>query len=180
MERLLFRDFLDFGQWVYSMAESARENGEDRVAIAYIIVTILLSWISIESFVNNMLEDFVALPHDMFTVHERGFLLEKAVEFSTTGGTAGEFCLTNRSDYKRLEDKIMFLVAKFGGGTKLDKGGPLWQKFEALEENRNVLSHPRRSHDLDLSLGAASDALEIARAVIDLLADKVWGKPAHW
>jgi len=180
MPTLSFRDFLDFAQGFYSKAESAQAEGQDRLSTAYIIASILLSWISIESFVNNMLEDFAALPPNIFTVHERAFLTERAVEFSTTGDTAGEFCVSNRPDYKRLDDKILFLVAKFGGGTKLDKGGPLWQKFEAVKENRNLLSHPRRRRELDLTFGAARDALEVARAVIDVLAEKVWGKPVHW
>jgi len=180
MPRLSFRDFLDFAEAFYSKAEVAQAEGQDRVATAHIIASILLSWISIESFVNNMLEDFAALPPNIFTVHERGFLTERAVEFSTTGDAAGEFCLANRPDYKRLDDKILFLVAKFGGGTKLDKGGPLWQKFEAVKENRNLLSHPRRRQELHLTFGPARDALEVACAVIDVLAEKVWGKPVHW
>jgi hypothetical protein len=180
MPCLSFRDFLDFAQGFRSNAESAAAQGHERLATSYIIASILLSWISIESFVNNMFEDFAALPQDIFTVHERGFLLERAVEFSVAGETAGEFCLTNRTDYKRLEDKILFLVGKFGGGTKLDKGGPLWQKFEAVKQNRNLLSHPRRGQELNLSLDAASDALQVAQAVIDVLAEKVWGKPVHW
>lgn len=180
MQRLLFRDFLDFAERFLSNADNACAQGQDRLATSYIIASILLSWIGIESFVNNMLEDFAALPQDIFTVHERGFLVERTVEFSASGETAGEFCLTNRPDYKRLEDKILFLVAKFGGGTKLDKGGPLWQKFQAVKQNRNLLSHPRRGQDLNLSLDAASDALQVAQAVIDVLAERVWGKPVYW
>jgi len=171
-----YRDFLDYAESFYSQAKQADELRQGAVAERSLIASLLLSWIAMESFINNMMADFAALPPDMFSLPERALLTEQALEFITSGAEAGQFTISNRSEYKRLDDKILFLVAKFGPGTRVNKGERLWQRFQAVKDKRDQITHPRKSYDITLSLGDAEDALEVAKAVIRMVSEKVWGK----
>ena len=172
-----FRDFLDYAERLYQDAQS---KGEGRGSVPYIIGSILNSWMSIESFINNMMQDFSSLPEKMFTIHERGFLEEKQVRFSNRGEKAGHFCLDNKEEFRRLEDKILFLIAKFGKSKAVDKGAHIWQQFEKMKDKRNILSHPKRNRKIELTLKDAQEAIEVAKDVITLVSREVWKKPIRW
>jgi len=172
-----FRDFLDYAELLY---KDAQTKGEGRGSVPYIIGSILNSWMSIELFINNMMQDFASLPDNMFTIHERGFLEEKQVRFANRGAKAGLFFLENKEDFKRLEDKILFLIAKFGKSKAVDKGTHIWQQFEKMKDKRNALSHPRRSKNIELTLRDAEQAIAVAKDVIALVSKEVWKKPIRW
>jgi hypothetical protein len=172
-----FRDFLDYAERLYN---DATEIGGNRNANAYIIGSILNSWMAVESFINNMMHDFASLPKDMFTIHERGFLEEKQVRFANKGENAGTFHIENREEFRRLEDKILFLIAKFGTTKTIKKGATIWQRFEEIKEKRNYLSHPRRTKEIDLSLKDAQEAIDVAKSVITFVSREVWGKSIKW
>jgi len=174
---LTFRNFLDYAEKLYDDAKSEDKKGD---ANPYIIGSILNSWMSIESFINNMMQDFASLPEDMFTIHERGFLEEKQVRFANKGDKAGTFYLENKEEFRRLEDKILFLVAKFGKSRSVDKGAPLWQRFERMKDKRNTLSHPRKNQEIELTLKDAQEVIEVAKSVITLVSREVWKKPIKW
>lgn len=171
-----YRDFLDYAESFYAQAKQASKLRQSAIEERSIIASVLLSWIAMESFINNMMADFATLPQDMFSLPERALLTEQALEFVTSGTDAGRFGISDRSEYRRLEDKILFLVAKFGTGTKVNKGEQLWQSFEAVKDKRNQITHPRKSYDITLTLADAEDALEVAKAIIRMVAEKVWGK----
>ena len=127
-----------------------------------------------------MMQDFTSLPEDMFTIHERGFLEEKQVRFEDKGTRAGTFCLENKEEFKRLEDKIMFLIAKFGKSRVVDKGTHIWQRFKNMKDKRDALSHPKRNREIDLNLEDAKEAIDIAKVIISLVSKEVWGQPIKW
>jgi hypothetical protein len=122
-----------------------------------------------------MMEDFASLPPDLFTVHERAFLEERCVQFASSGANAGTFELINRPEYRRLEDKILFLIAKFSN-IRVDKGSGIWQRFEQSKTIRDRLTHPRKKTDLPLSAQDAKNAIEVAKEIIQLVSTGVWGK----
>ena len=130
---------------------------------------------AVESFINNMMSDFASLPESLFTVYEQGFLSERAVSFSASGVNAGRFELTNRTEYKRLEDKILFLLARFSGDA-VNKGDSLWQKFGKAKEIRDHLTHPRKNIEVSPTPSDARNALEVGKDIIALVSSKVWGK----
>lgn len=177
MSALSFRDFLDYAERLY---EDAKDKGERKSAYPYIIGSILNSWMSIESLINNMMQDFTSLPEDMFTIHERGFLEEKQVRFANKGAKGGNFYLENKEEFRRLEDKILFLIAKFGKSRSVDKGTHIWQRFEKMKDKRNALSHPKRNREIVLILKDAQEAIDIAKDVITLVSKEVWKKPIRW
>lgn len=172
-----FREFLDYAERLY---EDAQEPRNTNSAQPYIIGSILSSWMAIESFINNMMEDFASLPADMFTVHERGFLLEKQVKFEISGSKKGKFCLQNKEEFRRLDDKILFLIARFGGSKSVDKGAHIWQRFEKMKEKRNSLSHPRSNKEVELTLEDAQEAINVSKEIMQLVSKKVWGKSIKW
>lgn len=177
MSMFSFRDFLEYAE---RLCEDAQNKSEGRGSNPYIIGSILNSWMSIESFINNIMQDFASLPEKMFTIHERGLLEEKQVRFVNKGTKAGNFFLENREEFRRLEDKILFLIARFGKSKAVDKGTYIWQQFEKMKDKRNALSHPKRSRKIELTLKDAQEAIEVAKSVITLVSREVWRKPVKW
>jgi hypothetical protein len=176
LNQLSFRTFLSSADKLHN--EALAEANHAR-AMPYLIGSILTSWISLESFVNNMMQDYLALPEQTFSVHERAFLEEKQVQFIRSGKSAGKFSIGPNVEFKRIEDKVLFLIAKFGGG-ELDKGGRLWQKFEKVKKKRNTLTHYRRGSDIELTTQDSQEAMELAREMVELLSRKVWKKDLKW
>jgi hypothetical protein len=176
LTQLSFRAFVRYAERLHEQALTAStHNG----AMAYLIGSILTSWISLESFVNNMLLDFASLPQDTFSIHEAGFLQEKQVLFNRSGSRAGTFSISTNSEFKRIEDKVLFLIAKFGGGT-IDKGSPLWQKFERVKKKRNLLTHYRKTNDIEITTQDSQEAIELTKELVDFLSRKIWRKPIKW
>jgi len=167
---LNYRDYLSYSEKYTQLAE---EESLDK--LKFLIPSILLSWIAIESFINNIMNDFGSLPEDLFELHERGLLIEKKVMFVDHGGEMGKFKLDHR-EYKRLEEKILFLIAKFGNLNKPYKGGILWQNFEDLRDIRNKILHPRRNLELELTVEKANKYLETSKNIIQFVSTNVWRK----
>ena len=80
-------------EWFSNRADAESDGSQGQIRFS--TASILFSFISIESFINNMMSDFASLPPDMFTPHERGFLTEKVVELSESGENIGKFEITN-------------------------------------------------------------------------------------
>lgn len=174
---LSFRDFLYYAECLY---EDAKGKSSGSSGNPYIIGSVLNSWMSMESFINNMLIDFTALSDHTFTIHERGFLEEKQVRFANKGIKAGTFYIENKEEFKRLEDKILFLIAKFGKKKTFNKGSVLWQRFEKIKTKRNALSHPKKNKEVTITLKDAEDAIIIAKEIITLVSKEVWKQPIKW
>ncbi|MCX5992083.1 MAG: hypothetical protein NTZ04_07145 [Chloroflexi bacterium] len=168
-----FEEYLETAEKFHELACNEPPEGTGN---RYVVASVLFSWIAMEAFVNHMMEDFAAIPPELFTVHERGFLQEREVEFSMTGDTLGQFVIKNSRKYQNIGNKIAFLIARFSPGTKIDKGSTFWQRFEAAKGVRDALSHPRKGVDTSISPEEAWQALEVARDVIRFLGIKVWGK----
>ena len=173
---LSYRDFLGYAEGFYLEAKREIRSGVSTERQDLVIASLLLSWIAIESFINNMMLDFARLPEGKLLIHERAFLTERVMEFIESGGRAGEFHISNHVNYIPLDHKILFLIAKFGEGTKLDKGGRLWQRFQAIKKERDQITHPRKSSEVPISLEDAADAIEVAKDIISIASEKVWGE----
>jgi hypothetical protein len=176
VKQLSFRAFLSYAE---KLQNQALEAANHDAAMPYLIGSVLTSWISLESFVNNMMQDYAELPEGTFSVHENGFLIERQVQFNRSGNEAGTFSIGKNPEFKRIEDKVLFLIAKFGGG-RIDKGGRLWQKFEKVKKKRNTLSHYRKDCDIELTSQDSQEAMKLAKELIEFLSKKVWKKPLKW
>jgi hypothetical protein len=167
-----YRDYLSFSKRLFQLAEE-----ETGALDCLLIPAVLLAWIAIEALVNSMVDDFNSLPEDLFLLHERAFLLEKRLVLADKGKDLGSFLLDTRSEYRRVEEKIFFLIRKFSKSDTDYKGGALWQGFQQLKDVRNRIAHPRTDDTLELSLGDVGKHLKTSEDVIKFISTQVWGKP---
>lgn len=145
-----------------------------------IVIATIFAWTAVEAFVNSMLSDFEAVI-ERFLLHERAFLEEKKLVLRDSGSSPGTFVLEGK-EYRRIEHKIMFLVARFGGGVKqsgLDKGDTLWQRFERFKAARDSLVHPR-DPEHEITVEQLESFVLVAKEVIQILANEVWDKPVRF
>jgi hypothetical protein len=175
---LNFQDFLSWAERFFDEATTEPVASNTKVARRYLAASLVFSGVAVEAFVNDMMMDFASLPAGMFTIHEQGFLEERAVEFVSAGAQMGRFRLTSRQDYRGLDQKIMFLVAKFGKNTSIDKGSGWWPKFESTKKKRNKVVHPRKDDPVVITSSDAADALEVSKEIIKVVSKAVWGKEA--
>lgn len=167
-----YRELLEDAQWFSDQADSA-QNGQNLERFS--TASILFSFMALESFINNMMSDFTALPTGLLTPHEQGFLAEKVVELADSGLNAGKFEVTKKERYQSLEYKIMFLVARFSKDA-VDKGSTLWQRFQKMKEIRDSLTHPRKdATNVPLPVDA-EEAIAISKDIIQLVSHRVWKK----
>jgi len=171
---LTFRDYLYYAEKYLRLAEDELENSSD---IAWLLIpATVLAWAAIESFVNNRLSDYGSLPEDLFELHERAFLLEKRIRFVDSGNKIGQFILEG-TEYRKLEEKIFFLIAKFSSqrGHNI-RGGSLWQDFQRFKEDRDALVHPRLTKDVSLDIGKVRNHIETSKRVIQMISRYIWNK----
>ena len=168
-----YQELIQDAQWFCDQAETAPKGSiiQGRFSTA----SILFSFMALESFINNMMSDFTALPSGLLAPHEQGFLAERVVELADSGVNAGNFEITTKRRYQSLEYKIMFLVARFSGDT-VDKGSNLWQKFQQMKDIRDLLTHPRKDITRAPLPVDAGEAIVVAKDIIQLVSQKVWGK----
>ena len=167
-----FRDYLNYAEKNIKRAEL--EKGSD---VAWLLIpAIIMSWISIESFVYSREKELIALPKERLDLHERAFLLEKRVRFITSGDQIGEFALEG-IDRHSMEDKIVFLLAKYGTKNNHSiKESDLWRDFQDFKKLRNSLVHPKREKRLKLCLDDAKKHFRTAKNVIQMLSENIWHK----
>lgn len=169
-----YRNYIEFAEKLVFLYKDRAIEGQ-----SLLISSILLAWISIESFVNNMIDDFNSLPGELFSLHERAFLLEREIVLIDTGTEVGTFGL-GKVKYSNIEDKILFLLRKFSLVEKSFKGKRLWQRFEELKELRNKIVHPRKSVELNIDVKVAEEATTTAKDIIKRISLEVWKKSVEF
>lgn len=166
-----FRNYLEYAEKYLNMAVNQKDNHD----INWLLFpATILSWSAIECFVNNMLDDFSNLPSNLFSLHERSLLLEKKIIFIDEGKDAGKFVLKGK-EYKRLDQKILFLIWKFSPEKKFKlREDSLWNKFVTFKNARDKIVHPSRSKSIILNIENVYEFRETSIAIIKLIAEKVW------
>lgn len=161
-------DFRTYLRNAESALKQARKETRSHLRDPQLAIGTVFAWCAIEAFVNSRLTDLAAIG-ERLEFHERAFLLEKKIKFLDTGENAGQFSLEGK-EYRQIEHKIMFLVARFGQGlsnTDLVKGLSLWDSFIKLKKSRNSVVHPRRVEfelsveDLDLYINTAKQVIRV-------------------
>jgi len=94
----------------------------------------------LEAHLNYMADHFQDSP--MFTLHERGLLLEKEVVFEK-----GKYVLSTKLKISRVQDKIDLLLAKCANDPEAAKDGWYAALMQALNM-RNSLVHPKEARTL--------------------------------
>ncbi len=121
--------------------ELAGEALEDEGVTANLHAGMVLAFCALEAHINAV-SDEMALQKGL-TAHEKSILLEREVSLDS-----GHYKLKNALKMYRLEDRILFLFARFGKST-LDKNSPWWAKLKASLKVRNEISHPKEVTKLE-------------------------------
>jgi len=173
-DMLNFRDYLNFAERYIRDAEYNSTNSTNIECL--LLPSIILAWTAIESFVNNRLFDYGSLPEEKFELHERAFLLEQKIKFIDTGENLGSFILEGK-EYRRLEDKIFFLISKFSSKKDKDlKGKSLWQDFQEFKILRDNILHPRTDKEIEININKVKKHIDTSKCIIELISEYLWGK----
>jgi len=167
-----FRDYLQYAEKYLRMAEDVETSDLNWL----LIPATILAWAAVEIFVNNRLSDFGALPEGIFELHEKAFLLEKQIRFVDSGEHLGEFMLGG-TEYRRLEDKIFFLIAKSNPPNKIHlKSNALWKDFQEFKTDRDTLMHPRHDRSVVLTTEKVRHHIETSKNVIEIISKSLWNE----
>ncbi len=138
--------------------ELASEASEGEGVTANLHASIVLAFCALEAHVNAV-SDEMALQKGLMA-HEKSVLLEREVRLDN-----GQFRLKNDLKMHRLEDRILFLFARFTKST-LDRDAPWWGKLKESLKIRNQISHPKdvislTKQDVATSIQAIIDCLDM-------------------
>jgi len=149
-------DFINYSKGLMEAAKGFRNRAqvmpEGSIKQAYLRAALLHGFSFLEAHLNYMAEHF----HDsqMFSVHERGILLERDVVFEK-----GEFQLSQKTKFARMTDRIELLLTKCSEDLSAAKGQWYSRLKEAIKI-RNALVHPKEVHALtDVQLREALEAI---------------------
>lgn len=146
--------------------EKATEVTDTTASGAYLHAGLMLGFCALEAHVNSVSDELAQ--RDMFTLHERGLLLEQDVRLEN-----GEFRIGGLK-MVRLEDRILFLHHKFVG-SPLDKSGPWWGDLMGAIGLRNRLTHPKTA--ANITVQDVERAIAAIISSIDAIYKAVYGKP---
>lgn len=116
--------------------EKAVDSDDEGAEHAFLHASLMLSFCALEAHIHAIGDDFA--DNDVFSVHERGILQERAVRLVN-----GKFVIhMDQLKVSRLEDRIQLLYRKFSGAS-LDRTVNWWSRLREAMEVRNQLTHPK-------------------------------------
>jgi hypothetical protein len=121
--------------------EKCNESKDDQGRTAYLHAALVLGFSALEAHISAIADEFGARPE--FEIAEKSLLLEKDIRFDD-----GEFKLSSKVKFFRLEDRISFLYRKFAG-KQLEKTSGWWPDLAGAIDKRNSLVHPKSGHSID-------------------------------
>lgn len=122
-----FQDSFEF----YELAKSADDDLE---ASRFYRASIFTAISGVESLI-NFIADTCAHGNTL-ELHELALVNDKKFDFDK-----GEFILSSRTEYHRLEDKIRFFLKKFN--SQFDIGCNIWSEFKEFKNFRDSIVHPK-------------------------------------
>ena len=136
--------------------EIASEASEEEGVNANLHASMVLAFCALEAHINAV-SDEMAFQKGL-TAHEKSILMEREVRLEN-----GQYKLKNDLKMYRLEDRILFLFARFTKST-LDKNVLWWAKLKASLKVRNRISHPK-----DVTILTNQDVADGIQAIVDCL-----------
>lgn len=140
-------DFIEYSRSVMEAAKGFRTHAlsisEGEVKQAFLRASLLHACSFLEAHLNYMAEHFTE--NTMFSLHEKGVLLEREVRFE--GGT---FQLSNKLKISRITDRIDLLLSKCSKNPIEDKA-EWYAELARTLRSRNSLVHPKDTHSLSES-----------------------------
>lgn len=137
--------------------ELGKEAGEPVARNAHLHASLMLSFCALEAHVNAVADEMAIRSH--LSAHDLGILKEREVRLKD-----GAFNLTNDLKMFRLEDRILYLHARFA--TKpFNKTVAWWSHLKTSLIIRNRLTHPKdevliKVNEVEASLNAIIEAID--------------------
>lgn len=147
--------------------EKAVEAKSDDECDAFLHAALMIGFCSFEAQL-NAIADEMSVGHGL-SVHDQAILQEKDVRLEN-----GKFVLKKGLKIYRLEDRLMFLYARFSVA-KLDKTETWWVALQSAVNLRNELTHPKSVPDI--SVDVVRNALTAIVEATDRLYRAVYKKP---
>ena len=157
----------------YFLKEAKNNSSSNELRLRFIKASIIASWSTLEGWLNCISYQFgTFLSRRQIELHEKAFLLEKKLELRN-----GKWKISNSDDFQRVEDKILFLLNRFGPH-EFDKTSKLWSDFQKIKRIRNGLVHPKtgKLEIKDLTLKNAELAIETVITTLKMLTKKIYHK----
>ena len=154
-------------------SKEAQRTSEQESKLRFIKASIITIWTALEGWLNCIAYHLgTFLSRQQIELHEKAFLLEKKLELKN-----GEWKLSNADDFQRVEDKILFLLTRFGPH-KFNKNSKLWSDFQKVKKIRNGLVHPKtgRLDIKDLTVDYANLSIKTVIDILKILNRKIYGK----
>lgn len=166
----MFEEYLYDANYFFEKAIESKENEE--LAKRYFRASIFSSFGAIEAYIN-----FIGISFELskgLQPYEVSLLTDKRFEFN-----GKEFELTNKLEFRKLEDKLRFIIHKFIPSFNYQTE-QCWESFKRYKKLRDELMHPRINED-EHSLTEYEESVKRGfSGIIDLMnkiSKGVFGKP---
>lgn len=135
----------------------------------YYLVSILLSWIGLESYINSISESLSL--GTRLTTHQKLFLQEKELRLND------ECIFIEHKTRPATCNKILFLINYFSKvGIKKFKASNLWQKIKNLEDLRNKIVHHKEENNISVDYEKAREYFDVINETIRYLNKAIFKK----
>jgi hypothetical protein len=164
----LFEDYL---QDAHYFADEARALDDERASKRSYRAAVFCIAAAVEAYVNYVGDTLEKGAR--FDAHEIAFLTDRKF-----GLNAGKFQMLKQNEFHRLEDKLVFLLTKFGAD--FDRASnPAWPRFQEFKKFRDSITHSRTADD-EISLNRyakiVTSGLSSSIVIIDSLCKCVFGR----
>jgi hypothetical protein len=133
----MFEEYLNDADYFFNQAKASKSD--EALAKRFFRASIFSSFSAIEAYIN-----FIGVTFEIgkvFKPFEIALLTDKKFEFN-----GKEFELTEKLEFKRLEDKLKFILNKFIPEFNFEKE-KCWSSFKEFKKLRDELTHPKKEED---------------------------------
>lgn len=163
---IIFDLFCDSAEFL-RMAEINED--ETDVCQRYCRASILASWAGFEAWINKTCTDF-ANNDNKLALLERALLLERRINFEE-----GEFRISNSIKYESVENKLEFLIARYGK-QKLRKNTLHWNRFKESKKIRDSITHPKVQSQTYVEIVETKENLQVLKHYLKFASKQIYNK----
>lgn len=167
------KKLLKDSEYHLAMARKAQKDENSNLEQMYVRASIFAAWAAIEGWLNCIAADFLRASDKRVPLHEKALLKQKELILDPTG----IFILSERDKYRPLEERLIFILRRFGNYT-LDKSRKLWQNFKETKKLRDAITHPKKGEidSFHVSRGEAERTLKTIKELIRLIMKRIYNQ----
>ena len=155
-----YKFYLNASNYFLNFPQNNKLNSEEKEY--YYLSSVLLSWITLETFINTLSETFSI--GSRLKPHEKSFLNERELRVNEEGFFEE---ITIRPPTTK---KILFLMSYF---TRVDikrfKQKQIWRNLKSFEDLRNRIIHYKEKNNITITIKKAKECRDITKETISYL-----------